>query len=189
MTYIETVAEGHATGAVAAMYETDRGVFGRLPNLTQAFSRRPELYAVWRELNGGIKTRMGLHRYELATFAAARTLGSAYCSLAHGRVLADDLIGADAVKAILADHRAAGLEEVDVAVMDVAAKVAEDAETVGPADIERLRSLGLDDGEITDVVAAAAARAFFSKMLAGLGAAPDASFDSMDPELREALRG
>ena len=38
MTYIETVPEGEADGAVAAMYETDREVFGYLPNFTRGFS-------------------------------------------------------------------------------------------------------------------------------------------------------
>ena len=51
--------------------------------------------------------------------------------------------------------------------MDFAEKVAQDATTVTQADIERLRSLGLSDPEILDVVLAAAARCFFSKALDG----------------------
>ena len=39
---------------------------------------------------------------------------------------------------------------------------ADDATEVGQGDIDRLRSLGLSDREILDVVAAAAARCFFS---------------------------
>ncbi len=67
MTFIETVPESDATGAVQEMYETDRASFGDLPNLTQAFSLRPEVYAAWRQLNGSIKAGMELRRYELAT--------------------------------------------------------------------------------------------------------------------------
>jgi hypothetical protein len=71
--------------------------------------------------------------------------------------------------------------------MDLADKVAGDATSVSPADMERLRSLGLADDDIFDVVAAASARCFFSKMLDGLGVDPDASYASLDARLRDAL--
>ena len=48
MTYIETVPEEQAVGALAELYAADRATFGRLPNLTQAFSARPEIYAAWK---------------------------------------------------------------------------------------------------------------------------------------------
>ena len=187
MTFVETVPEGDAAGDVAAMYETDRAIFGHVPNLTRAFSLRPGIYAAWRQLNGEIKAGMDLRRYELATLAAARRLRSSYCALAHGSILADKFLAPDEVRAVVEDHHAAGLDPVDVAVMDLADKVAADATSVEEADIERLRSLGLSDTEILDVVAAAAARCFFSKMLDALGAEPDARYAELDPELRATL--
>ena len=56
-----------------------------------------------------------------------------------------------------------------------------------PADSDRLRSLGLSDRDILDVVAAASVRCFFSKMLDALCAEPDARFEELDPPLRRAL--
>jgi uncharacterized peroxidase-related enzyme len=187
MTFIETVPEAEATGVVAEMYEADRDHFGFVPNFTQAFSLRPEVYAAWRQLNGAIKATMDLRRYELATVAAARRLGSSYCTLAHGSVLADKFLGADAVSAVVSDYRAAGLDPVEVAVMDLADKVATDATSVTQEDIDRLRGFGLSDGEILEVVLAAAARSFFSKTLDAVGAAPDASYGELEPSLRETL--
>jgi uncharacterized peroxidase-related enzyme len=130
---------------------------------------------------------MDPRRYELATLAASRRLRSNYCCLAHGSVLVERFMEPDQLVAVMADHRAAGLDEVEVAVMDVADKVAEDATAVGDADRERLRSLGLSEGEIVEVVAAAAVRCFFSKSLDALGAEPDAKYAQLAPELREAL--
>jgi uncharacterized peroxidase-related enzyme len=187
MTFIEPVPEAGAPEAVARMYATDREVFGHLPNLTRAFSRRPDVYAAWRQLNGAIKANMGLRRYELATVAAARRLRSSYCMLAHGTVLADELLGPDAVRALATDPATAGLDAVDLAVVELADKVAADATSVTEADVDRLRSLGLADEEILDVVLAAAARCFFSKALDALGAQPDARFAALDPLLRDAL--
>jgi len=71
--------------------------------------------------------------------------------------------------------------------MDFAEKVVDDATSVIPADIERLRSLGLSDVEILDVVLAAAARCFFSKTLDALCVEPDASFADLEPRLRDSL--
>jgi uncharacterized peroxidase-related enzyme len=187
MTFIETVPPERASGALAELYESDRATLGHLPNFTQAFSLRPDAYAAWRQLNGAIKAGMDLRRYELATVAAARRLRSSYCMLAHGSVLADKFLEPDALRAVVADHRTSGLDAVDVAVMDLAEKVADDATAVTQADIDGLRTLGLSDTEIFDVVLAAAARCFFSKVLDGVGAHPDRHFTGLEPGLRDAL--
>jgi alkylhydroperoxidase family enzyme len=71
--------------------------------------------------------------------------------------------------------------------MDLAEKVADDATSVTEADVERLRAFGLSDADIVSVVAAAAARCFFSKALDALGVQPDAAYESVEPELREVL--
>jgi uncharacterized peroxidase-related enzyme len=187
MTFIETVPESEAAGDVAQMYENDRAAYGRLPNFTQAFSHRPGVYAAWRALNGEIKAGMDQRRYELATIAAARRLRSTYCVMAHGLVLLDNFVARDELAAIVTDHHAAGLDAVDVAVMDLADKVADDAASVTEADIDALRAHGLSDTEIFDVVAAAAARCFFSKAVDGVGAQADAAYAELDAPLREAL--
>jgi uncharacterized peroxidase-related enzyme len=183
MTFVQTVPEGDAPADVAAMYDTDREALGHLPNFSRAFSHRPAVYAAWRQLNGSIKAGMELRRYELATVAAARRLRSSYCTLAHGSVLMDNFVEPDALRAIVADHRDAGLDEVDVAVMDLADKVVADATSVTEEDIDRLRALGLSDTDIFDVVVAAAARCFFSKTLDALGVQADAHYSGLDPDL------
>jgi uncharacterized peroxidase-related enzyme len=157
------------------------------PNHAAAFATRPGILAAWQQLNGAVKETMDLRRYELATIAAARQIRSSYCMLAHGGVLADKFVEPDELRRIALDHRAAGLDRVDVAVMDLAEKVAADATSITDEDVGRLRELGLDDGEIVSVVCAAAARCFFSKALDALGVQPDASYASVEPDLREAL--
>jgi len=154
-------------------------------NYERAFEPRPEVYAAWVQLNTAIKAGMDLRRYELATLAAARKLRSSYCSLAHGSVLAERF--GEPVVQIAADRRSAGLSETDVAVMDLAEQVADDASSISEADLQRLRHLGLAQEDIMDVVLAAAARCFFSKTLDALGVLPDASYGELDPAMREAL--
>jgi uncharacterized peroxidase-related enzyme len=187
MAFTETVPESEAAGAVAEMYATDREVFGDLPNFTRAFSLRPDVYAAWRSLNGAIKSNMDLRRYELATLAAARHLRSSYCMLAHGSILMKQFMEPGEVRALADDFAAAELAPLDLAIMELADKVARDATSVTEEDLARLRSLGLADAEIMDVVLAAAARCFFSKTLDALGVQPDAKFAALDDDVRDAL--
>ena len=188
MTFIETVPEDEAPAAVGQLYEAVRGTHGYLTNFAAAFSVRPEVFGAWLKLNGAIKANMDLRRYELATLAAARRLRSSYCALAHGTVLADEYLqpGED-LEAIASDHRSAGLDAVDVAVMNFAERVVDDASSITETDVEHLRQLGLSDADIFDVALAAAARCFFSKTLDALGVQPDNRYAALEPAVREAL--
>ena len=187
MAFIETTPEDRAESQTAEHYAAARDAMGYVPNFAAAFSARPTVYAAWMQLNGAIKSNMDLRRYELATVAAARRLRSSYCALAHGTVLSDQFLGPDKVREVVTDHHEAGLDDIDVAVMDLADQVAADASAVTAQDIDRLRRLGLSDADILDVVLAAAARCFFSKTLDGLGVEPDARFAELEPALRDAL--
>jgi uncharacterized peroxidase-related enzyme len=173
--------------AVAAAYARDRDALGYVANYTRVFAHRPAAMDGWRALNGGIKSAMDPRRYELATLAAARRLRSSYCSLAHGKVLAEQFDGPDVVRSIVADPGTAELSDVDRAVLTLADKVAAGAADMKEADLAELRDLGLDDTEILDVVLAAAARCFFSTVLDAVGASPDAAYRELDAPLRETL--
>jgi uncharacterized peroxidase-related enzyme len=183
MAFIELIDDGEA----AELFERDRAAFGYVPNFTRLFAHRPAVYEAWLQLKDAISGSMDMRRYELATVAAARSLRSSYCTLQHGKVLASRFLEPVQVRDVVLDHRNAGLDEVDVAVMDMAEKVAGDATSVTEADVERLRDLGLSDAEIFDVVTAAAARCFFSKTLDALGAQADPVLAKLDPELRDVL--
>jgi uncharacterized peroxidase-related enzyme len=187
MTYIEPVPERDASAELAGHYASDRAPDGAIRNYARAFSHRPDVYTAWKALAATLQERMEPRRYELATLAAARRLRSSYCMLAHGALVAERFEPPATVARIAADHRTAGLSEQEVAVMDLAEQVAADATAVTQADVDRLRALGFGDTEVFEVVAAAALRAFFSKVLDGLGAEPDRTFAELDPPLRDAL--
>jgi uncharacterized peroxidase-related enzyme len=187
MPFIEPVSDENASPAAAEDFAADRERLGYVPTYSRLLAHHPAAVQAWQQLNGAIKAEMDLRRYELVTLASARKLRSSYCSLAHGSVLMQQFLDPDALRRVALDHRDAGLDEVDVAVMDLAEKVVDDATSVTEEDVQRLRELGLSDKDVLDVVLAAAARCFFSKTLDALGAQPDAEFRSLDPALREVL--
>lgn len=186
MAFIETIAPDDAQEEVRAMYERQQASWGYVPNYAKVFSHRPEVLARWGRLLAEIRRTMDARRFELVTFAAAHELRNSACALAHGKALTRFFPAAE-VQAMAEDGDAPGLSAAERTMMAFARKVARDATTVTQADIDELRTCGLSDAEIFDIVATSAGRAFFTKLLDGLGVLGDSPFGAMEAAFRDAL--
>src|SRR5206468_2107882 len=142
-----------------------RDSWGFLPNYAGAFGHRPDVAQAWHGLNLAIRGGMDRRRFELATIAAARALRSTYCTTAHSKFLRDVCGDETSLHRIAEAPSGETLDEQDRAVYRFAAKVATDAASVEQDDIDQLRVAGLSDADIADVVYAAAARSFFTRVL------------------------
>jgi alkylhydroperoxidase family enzyme len=92
------------------------------------------------------------------------------------------------MRSIAADPNGTGLSQQDRAVYEFAAKVAADAASVEQSDVDRWRAVGLTDADVADVVFAAAARSFFTRVLDGLGAQLDVqTAEAFPAPVREAM--
>ena len=178
--FISPVSEEAAGPDLAAYYERQRAAWGFLPNYAGAFSTRPEVARAWDALNQAVRDGMDRRRFEIATIAAARARRSTYCTAAHSTFLRDICGDEPTMRSIAEQPDGAALDAQDRAVYEFAGKVAEDAASIDASDVERLRAVGLTDGDIADVVFAAAARCFFTAVLDGLGA-------QLDPQTAERL--
>jgi uncharacterized peroxidase-related enzyme len=188
MPYLQTVPPEEASGEVKAMYDQDLAAQGYVANYTRAFSTRPGVLQGWLALKDAITSGMDPRLYELATVAAATAIRSSYCSLVHGNILAVGYYSAKTVVSIAGDGSEAGaLDPADAAVVRFARKVAEEAEQITPEDVDELRGLGLSDADVFNVILAAAARCFFSKVLDATGTQPDAALHDLPGQLRAAL--
>ena len=186
--FIEVPEESTLDADAVEWYRRQRESWGYLPNYAAAFALRPDVAEAWNSLNGVIRHHMERRRYELVTIAAAREYRSTYCAAAHSKFLRDDCGDETTMRALAADPSGATLDATDRAVVALAAKVAGDAAGVTAADVARLRALGLAEDEIVDIVLAASARSFFTKVLDGLGVQADAQLgETFDSELRRQL--
>ncbi len=186
MAFIETTAPRQASGEVRDMYRRQQAFWGYVPNYAKVFSHRPEVLARWGRLLAEIRRPMDDRRFELVTFAAAHALRNTACTLAHGKALAG-FIGAEQVLALAERGDAAALSAAERAMTDFARRVAVDAAALDQHDVDALRRHGLGDAEIFDIVAAAAGRAFFTKLLDGLGVLGDAALMALDEAFRRSL--
>jgi alkylhydroperoxidase family enzyme len=186
MSFIETVQPEQATGDVAELYRRQQGAWGYVPNYSRVFCHRPEVMARWGQLLAEVRRPMDTRRFELVTFAVAHELRNSACTLAHGQKLRP-FFADDDIVAMAAGRVPAALSEIDVAAMDFARQMARDASAVHISMVDRLIVLGLTDAEVFDIAAVAAARAFFTQLLDGLGVQPDSAFLALDVPLRHAL--
>ena len=187
MPFVEPISEADASGDVAELYEAGKAQFGYLPNMHKGFSLRPDYWAAWAPLLDSIKGRMDARRYEVATVAAATALKSSYCALAHGQILAREILSEDEVVALVSDPDGKDVDPMDRAVFRFAQDVVRDASSISEDRVVDLKSHGIGDGEICDIVAAASVRCFFSKYLDALGFVPDATYSDMPNALRQVL--
>jgi uncharacterized peroxidase-related enzyme len=187
MPYLQTVPPEEAAGEVKVMYDKDLAAQGYVANYTRAFSLRPEVIPGWLALKDAITAEMDPRLYELVTVAVATAIRSSYCSLVHGRILATSYYPPGAVASIAAGDTGDGLDADDEAVVRFARKVAEEADQIGQEDVDELRGLGFSDTDTFNIILAAAARCFFSKVLDATGTLPDAALRDMPDPLRSAL--
>jgi uncharacterized peroxidase-related enzyme len=186
MAFIECIPDSAIDADIKAMYARQESFWGFVPNYAKVFSHRPEVMGLWAQLQAGIRKHMDRRRFELVTFAAAHALRSTLCSLAHGKALTTWFSEQD-VLAIARGEVPDSVTAAEAAMLDYSRKVARDATSVTAEDVEALKRHQFTDAEIFDIAGTAAARAFWTKLLEGLGVEAEPSLRDMKGELREAL--
>jgi len=187
MAFIRTIPVQEATGDVKAMYEDAKEPSGDVPNYVKAFSHRPEVWKKYGEFGLSIRSNFDLRRYELVTVAAAAAIESSYCTLAHGQILSEKVLGPEQTQVFIRDFHQADLTPAEKAMVAFARKLAVRSSSVTQDDVDELHRNGFSDAEIFDIAAATMMRCFFSKLLEGLGAQPDHFYANLDPALRQVL--
>ncbi len=186
MAFIAADPDADADPHTRAVYDRQARAFGYLPNYAQLFSHRPQVIDLWAELQQELRRHVSPRLFELVTFAAALALRSSYCSLAHGCRLREYFCDTE-IEQLAAGRYQSIVSAAEAAAMRYAARVAVDANSVSEADMVLMRAAGLSDAEIFDIAAIAAGRAFFSKLVEGLGARPDAAYARLPEHLQAVL--
>ena len=186
MTFINTIPESEIGDDVRAMYERQQSFWGFVPNYARVFCYRPEIMGLWAQLQAGIKRHMDKRRFELITFAAAHTLRSTLCSLAHGKALTAFFSPED-VQLMARGASPASLTAAEAAMMSFARKVARGPFAVAASDVAELKKHGFTDAEVFDIAAAVGARAFWTTVVEALGVEAEPSLRTMEKEFTKAL--
>ena len=186
--FIKSVEPAEATGDIAQRYSAEMASMGMVMQASQCWSARPDIFVPVQDLLQKIRDgfSLGLLNFRLVTFVAAQHVPSSYCSHVYFRSLSDAL-GRDQALAVKRDYRNAGLSDQQVAMLDYATQISQDASRVTHADIQRLRAVGLTDLNIADIALAASFRAFVSRYFDAVGATVEPGFLDSDPDVRNEL--
>src|SRR5690606_25899256 len=106
--------------AVADLFAAEIADLGYVPSHTRVMAVNPEALRAFQQPVRSIVSQLGVRRYELATLAAAESIGSQSCRYAHARKSLK-LFDEQQLERILRDYHDALLDEADIALMDFAA--------------------------------------------------------------------
>ncbi len=194
ITFIKTIPPEAAQGRLKTIYQRIKGPDGAVDNILKAHSLRPA------SLEGHMALyKNALHhsanqtpKWLLETVGVYVSLINAcnYCVEHHfaglRRLLGDDE-KADAIKAALAAAASGGalaspvLSEKEIAALDYAAQLTRAPGKIAESDIERLRQVGWDDGEILEINQVAAYFAYANRTVLGLGVTIEGDILGLSP--------
>jgi uncharacterized peroxidase-related enzyme len=176
------------TPQAQALYDEDTADSGYVWNVSRLWAHQPETVNRLFDLMSDAFRPSGLsfRQRGILVTAAASTLGDSYCSLAWGGKLAG------ATEPDLAASVLRGtddeLDEQERAMAAWARKVVRDPNATTSADVEALRSSGLNDEQIFAITTFVALRVAFSTVNDALGAQPDPQLvKSLPNEVVEAV--
>jgi uncharacterized peroxidase-related enzyme len=174
-------AEGELPDDVRKLLAKARQNLGFVPNVFRTYSFRPERLSAWfnhyRQLHEPTDNLSEADR-EMVAVVVSMANGCLYCLVAHGAALraalGDPVLG----DRITLDWRRAGLDRRRTAICEFAEKLTTSPRTVEPADLDRLREVGLADREIWDVAEIAAMYNYTNRMAMATGMLPNPEYHS-----------
>ena len=176
------LAPAPESAAADRLFAHDRETFGFVMNLSRAWAHQPEVHDELFALFGRTAEAAGLTFRErgILISALASTMRDPHCSLAWGTRLAG-AAGNDVAAAVLRGGDA-GLEPAERALADWARQLARDPNGTTAVDVQALRDVGYDDGQIAALTMFVALRIAFATVNDALGARPDVELAGAAPD-------
>jgi len=164
------------------LFRKARERIGFVPNVFRVFSFRPERLSAWfahfKQLHEPTENLSAAER-EMIAVSVSMANGCLYCLVAHGAALREALGDPVLADRITLDYRRAGLDARRTAILDYAVKLTKVPHECLEADLERLRSFGLTDAEVWDIIEVAAMYNFTNRMAQATGMIPNAEFHAL----------
>jgi uncharacterized peroxidase-related enzyme len=191
MAFIRMIDPEEAEGRLKAIYEQDGAASGHVSPVTRMWSLRPdalEKYLAFKKTVFFGGTTLGRVREELLAVVLSRLTRCSFCAVTHGEFLREAL-GADHARVleIARDHRQAGLDPADVAMLDFAVKVTEASDRITAEDVEALRRAGFEETQVLDIILVAAYRNFMSRVVNAAGLTLEDRTRALPAEFKTAI--
>ncbi|HMD02694.1 MAG TPA: peroxidase-related enzyme [Candidatus Baltobacteraceae bacterium] len=177
-----TPPESDLPDDIRDVYAKNREKVGFVPNVFQAYAKRPEHFRAFMHYHDVLmKSPGGLSRAEREAIVVAVSAENRcqYCVTAHGAALRIFLKDVPLADQIAINWRTAELTPRWRALLGFASRVNEPAFVASDAEIEALRAAGFSDDDIWDIAAIAAFFGFSNRMAGALDMRPNTEFYAM----------
>jgi uncharacterized peroxidase-related enzyme len=164
------------------LFAKAREKLGFVPNVFRVYSFRPERLSAWfahyKQLHEPTENLDAAER-EMIAVAVSMANGCLYCLVAHGAALREALGDPIVADRITLDYKRAGLDSKMEAVLDFASKLTRTPLDCLQADLEHLKSFGLTQQEVWDVIEIAAMYNFTNRMASATGMIPNREYHAL----------
>ena len=189
MTWISTISYDDAEGALKKLYDRIKGPDNNVDNIMMAHSLRPH----------SMEGHMSLYKYVLhhprntLPKSYLETIGvwvsflndCKYCYEHHfagmARLLGDEVRSTAIRQSVEARDLSQAFDGKDLAGLEYGGKLTTNAASVTKEDIESMRSVGFDDGQILEINQVTAYFAYANRMVLGLGINTEGDIIGLSP--------
>lgn len=174
MSWIETIDETEASGALKEIYDRIAGERGKVSNIMRVQSLNPEAMRAHLELyQEVVYGRNGLSREERELIATAVSVrnGCEYCTNHHAVALNAYWEDDERIDRLVDDLESVDLSVRERALVDYAVKLTDAPDAVEPDDVDKLREAGVDDEQILAAALIIGYFNFVNRLAEGLGVA------------------
>ncbi len=175
-------AEDQLPESLRGLFSKAKEKLGFVPNVFRTYSFRPERLSAWfahyKQLHEPTANLSAAER-EMIAVAVSMANGCLYCLVSHGAALREAL--GDPIRAdrITLDYTRAGLDAKMKAVLDFSVMLTMDPHDCTEDDIRQLKSLGLTQEEVWDVIEIAAMYNFTNRMASATGMIPNREYHAL----------
>lgn len=195
MSWIETIGYERSQGRLRRIYDRIRGPAGQVDNILRLHSLRPHTLeshlALYKSALHHTGNRLPVWLLEAIGTYVSLLNGCDYCLKHHfeglRRLVADDQRAAAMRAAMATGDPAAAFDDREVEILRYAERLTRDPAAISKDDIERLRAVGLRDGEILEVNQVTAYFAYANRTVQGLGGTTDGEVLGLSPETSDDL--
>ena len=190
MSWIETIGYESSSGRLRRIYDRVRGPEGQIDNILRLHSLRPHTLeshlALYKSALHHTGNRLPIWLLEAIGTYVSLLNGCEYCLDHHfaglRRLLADAERAGSMRTAMETGDLTTAFDDREVEILRYAERLTQDPATTTENDIERLRAVGLGDGEILEVNQVTAYFAYANRTVQGLGGTTQGEVLGLSPD-------
>ncbi|MEJ2335887.1 MAG: peroxidase-related enzyme [Gemmatimonadales bacterium] len=190
MSWIETIGYESSSGRLRRIYDRVRGAEGQIDNILRLHSLRPHTLeshlALYKSALHHTGNRLPTWLLEAIGTYVSLLNGCEYCLDHHfaglRRLLADAERAGAMRTAMETGDLTTAFDDREVEILRYAERLTQDPATTTENDIERLRAVGLGDGEILEVNQVTSYFAYANRTVQGLGGTTEGEVLGLSPD-------